>query len=598
MHTAPSQVKRAAQAENPWVITGLGKWIQGVMRDRMGDRPLTSVYNEQAKALPTSDPQRQLYDKLIRERQSQAGGQLTDWAQYGLLAGGALGLAKGLPKLLRTREALKDPPGMSEEEAIDLEKSSVFEGAPGVIDALATGAKNVAGKITDVLGSNLYGSVPEHPANIQGPGGLPPGSLWPLYAGIPLATGMAAYGLTDSLANTTREHMIMRRKRTLQKKFEDIIAGRHKTASSRFVDKLATSYEKRAVDEGAKATGMLALLAAGLAAVGGIGGYRMAKMYSPGAVKTKALEDALRRKNVNRPLAIHIEPSTAATAQYAEPEPVSALERDEFTLPMAMPANKYASVLMPRYSNGIGKSAAVDTMTSNAGGMLHNAGEALGGAYDSAVGGTINAAKRLAQPFKPALKTLAGQAGNWTKKYVSEPAGTAGGVSAANTFTAKPETQKLMQTAQTGLEQIAPAAKSVQTAAKGVTDLTDKAKPVVEQVGQAGKFMTDLGGGAKEMWGQAKEYLGPIIQQLMAGAQGMMPQQPEAAPSQVPAPIAAGDAADITQPKVTVAPPAAQPEAPVTAPPTTAAAAVPAYTGDTAVSKVESGDAASMLVKK
>ena len=43
MHTAPSQVKRAAQAENPWVITGLGKWIQGLMRAKLGDQPLTSV---------------------------------------------------------------------------------------------------------------------------------------------------------------------------------------------------------------------------------------------------------------------------------------------------------------------------------------------------------------------------------------------------------------------------------------------------------------------------------------------------------------------------------------------------------------------------
>ena len=93
MHTAPSLVKSATQPT--YVNTPMGRWVEDIVRNRIQNKPLSTVYDTQAASM--TPEQRAPYDLLVRNRQSQAAGQLTDLLQYGLAAGGVYGLAKGIP---------------------------------------------------------------------------------------------------------------------------------------------------------------------------------------------------------------------------------------------------------------------------------------------------------------------------------------------------------------------------------------------------------------------------------------------------------------------------------------------------------------------
>ena len=549
MHTAPSLVKSATQPT--YVNTPMGRWVEDIVRNRIQNKPLSTVYDTQAASM--TPEQRAPYDLLVRNRQSQAAGQLTDLLQYGLAAGGVYGLAKGIPKLLKTRKALATPEA-EEGDLIDLEKDATWPQEQSAWDKITEVAGNMVNKGVAAATGTAWGEIPKRPDLAQ-LGSLPPGSLWPLYAGIPVAAGVAGSSLVDKLSDKVRSHMIMRKKRKIQKQFEGMLQGEPKMAAANLLEKLATSYEKQALLP--EATGAAITLGTLLAGIGGTAGYHMGKMYSPGAVKKKALEEALRRKSKDRPLVMRVEPTDYEDA-YAEPQSASALDKAEFSIPMRMP-NRQAQGLMGQvYDPQTLKLASHLLGNSNTVGKLIKRAEPTNTvqATTPAAEAPGMDAKEIAKPGQPApVKTeIQGVSAEPNTPAVSTLGGIMSLVKKAPEMAASYDKAKPILDVLSGMEpskvkSILDTLQSIEPEKiKGMLAkfqaLSDAAgspeelkammasgKQMIGQYKGISDFAHNAWGGIKDLWGQAKPYLKDVGRTLMSGVSGLgeyLRQQPQA----------------------------------------------------------------------
>jgi len=329
MHTDHLNKAAVVDPKAQYAGTPLSQWVQNLMAQHLKDKP-TKMWDK--RVTPEMVP---AYTDAIHQRQSQAAGQLTDLLMRGLLVGGGIGAAHGIPKLLRTKKELK--PESSEPEALKIaECKSAGETMDAIMRFLGQAGAE-AGKATAAETEHqMYGGIPKTPAGAPGPFGLPPGSLWPAYVAAP---ALAAYGggkLVNWLTNKTRNKMIERRKRELQREFQESLSGA-KTASVHLIDRMADAWmSKKAFGFGEKLTGASLLLALGLAGIGGTGGYALGKRNNPSVARRKTLEDALKRKSKEKPLTLQFEPTEGDEVAYETPEPISELSRDVYNLPIQL----------------------------------------------------------------------------------------------------------------------------------------------------------------------------------------------------------------------------------------------------------------------
>ena len=269
------------------------------------------------------------FDKGMRTQQEHAGKTIGDLAVYGGLAGLGIGAAYGIPKLLHARNALNKRTRMppDEMELIGLDKES---GWPGVLgEKVVAGAKAFGSGMSNAV----YSGIPEQPLDAQGPFGLPPGSLYPLAAGVPIATFAGGAALANWMANKSRKQMLLKRKRELQKQFGNMLEG--KSAAAIFLNKAADAYEKKSFS----ITGTGLALLGGATVAGGLGGYEIGKRIHPNAVKRRMLEEALKKRDKNKTMQFRLIPTTGDMANEG-PAPISGLNKDMYTLPVHLPSNR------------------------------------------------------------------------------------------------------------------------------------------------------------------------------------------------------------------------------------------------------------------
>lgn len=331
----PTHVKSSVEAPQPNAAApfisednkvmkfwGLPETVKTLTYNYLKDRPLSHIWNHEIARLAPGTPARVEYEHFMRARQGEAAGMLTKLLLMGLMAGGAYGAASYLPKILKTRKAIR----ATAEDDI-LEKKS-----------------QDGGGLLDFLAETLWGSKPTRWWQAQGPGVVPPGAMIP--AGVAVAAGGIAAGAAglDFLTDSIRARMLKRRKAQLRAEFEALLQGSSSVKASALhdfsqcLDELATwccgDIEKRAGNLGVFSTGMGITLFTILALSGLLGGYHLSKQMHPNRLRKLALEEALRRQAASRPVTVGFDPTMAS--DHGAPVKYPALASRQYRVPIVI----------------------------------------------------------------------------------------------------------------------------------------------------------------------------------------------------------------------------------------------------------------------
>lgn len=298
----------------------------------------------------TDPKQFDMYTAGVRSQQGKALENILKILGTSAAIGGGIGLARGIPKLLKTREAIKKSPEETETEMAGIKAADVTEvgrsvgdvlgrvtsavvGALHPVDATVGAVKGLGSALAESSATNSYSGIDASPMNAPA-GHLPPGSLWPFAAA---AVPLGAYGgveLAKWLTNSIRSKMLARKKQQVQEQFSKLLSGSDKSAGAILLEGMANEFDKQATI-GAAVTGAGLTGAALLAALGFAGGRALGKKYNPDYTQRKDIEKALKTKVKGQPLTFQVE--EPADGDYEAASAISPLAGDVYKLPMALP---------------------------------------------------------------------------------------------------------------------------------------------------------------------------------------------------------------------------------------------------------------------